>query len=409
MRSRVVRARSSTIAARPSPTMRLKRGRLPPVGGAGPAGGRGRRSERLAGDLARPDPRVAGPGDLQDPLGHELEVLDRRGRAAGDPDGGRVAEHRRVEEIPSVLDLQDRRPDNLAQAGQLPRVGAAPAANDHHEVDLPGRLHGVLLASNGYRADCVHDLELVGQVDHAGGKPLELPGRLRGLGDEGHPLPAGDAVPVGLLVDHDRVRRETQQPDDLGVVRRPQEHDRVAVLDELLELLLLGDDPRAGAIDDVEAAIGGGPPDRGRHAVGADHDGGPVEGLVERADRPDAAGVKARHDPLVVDDLAEGVGHPAGVGGLLRLVDRLADAIAEAGALRDADVLNRAHVPIIARFLTKPRWSRPLEARWRAQASPSPDAVGAPGPPRVPSSACAPVTLRSSPTAPSADPSRRGP
>ena len=46
---------------------------------------------------------------------------------------------------------------------------------------------------------------------------------------------------------------------------------------------------------------------------------------------------------LVVDDLAEGVGRlPAG-GGLLGLVDRLAHAVAEAGALGDPDVSNGSH------------------------------------------------------------------
>ena len=43
---------------------------------------------------------------------------------------------------------------------------------------------------------------------------------------------------------------------------------------------------------------------------------------------------------------------------LLGLVDRLAHAVAEAGALRDADLLDRSHDPIIARG--------PVRARSRA-------------------------------------------
>jgi hypothetical protein len=42
-----------------------------------------------------------------------------------------------------------------------------------------------------------------------------------------------------------------------------------------------------------------------------------------------------------VDDLSEGMRRLAGGRRLLRLVDRLANAVAEAGALRDADFLDR--------------------------------------------------------------------
>ena len=49
-------------------------------------------------------------------------------------------------------------------------------------------------------------------------------------------------------------------------------------------------------------------------------------------------------DALVVDDLAEGMRRLAGGRGLLGLVDRLAHAVAEAGALRDPDLLDRSHV-----------------------------------------------------------------
>ena len=49
----------------------------------------------------------------------------------------------------------------------------------------------------------------------------------------------------------------------------------------------------------------------------------------------------SRDDALVVDDLAEGMRRLAGGRGLLGLVDRLADAVAEAGALGDADAPGR--------------------------------------------------------------------
>ena len=59
-------------------------------------------------------------------------------------------------------------------------------------------------------------------------------------------------------------------------------------------------------------------------------------------------------DALVVDDLAEGVRRLAGRGRLLGLVDRLAHAVAEAGALRDADLLDGSHASSIARGPVRP-------------------------------------------------------
>ena len=64
-------------------------------------------------------------------------------------------------------------------------------------------------------------------------------------------------------------------------------------------------------------------------------------------------------DAFVVDDLAEGMGQLAGGRGLLRLVDRLANAVAEPGALRDADFLDHSHGPIMAWGPVRPPWRRP--------------------------------------------------
>ena len=62
-------------------------------------------------------------------------------------------------------------------------------------------------------------------------------------------------LPLVLFVDDDRVRREAEHPDDLGVVRRAEQDDRVALVDEPRQLLVLLDDPGAGAVDDLEAAL----------------------------------------------------------------------------------------------------------------------------------------------------------
>ncbi len=89
-----------------------------------------------------------------------------RTRSAGHADDPSALEDRRVVEIANAFDLDGRRPDDPAEAGQLLRVGAAPAADDDHEVDAPGRLEGVLLAADRDGADRVDDLQLVAARDH---------------------------------------------------------------------------------------------------------------------------------------------------------------------------------------------------------------------------------------------------
>src|SRR6185312_3009328 len=122
-----------------------------------------------------------------------------------------------------------------------------------------------------------------------------------------------------------------------------------ALLDQLGQLSVLLDDPRAGAVDDLEATLLGPLHDVGADAVGADDDGCAVVDVVERLDGLDAEVQEVADDALVVDDLAEGMRRLAGGRRLLRLVDRLANAVAEAGALRDADFLDGSHGSIIAR------------------------------------------------------------
>ena len=83
--------------------------------------------------------------------------------------------------------------------------------------------------------------------------------------------------------------------------------------------------------------------DVGPDAVGADDDRRAVVDVVERLDGLDAELLEVADDALVVDDLAEGMRRLAGGRGLLGLVDRLAHAVAEAGALRDPDFLDGSH------------------------------------------------------------------
>ena len=296
------------------------------------------------------------PGDRQDPLRHAAQVLDRSGGAAGDPHHRRAGEDGRVGQVFLRLDLDRSRADDLAQPGQLLGVGARSAADDDHQVDLAGGLDGVLLAADRDRADGVDDLQLVAAADHERGQLLELPGRLGALADQRHPLLARDlGLPVVLLVDDDRVGGEAEQADNLRVARRAEEHDRVAVLDQPQELALLLDHPGARAVDDLEAARLGAFHDVRPDPVGPDDDRRAVVDVVEGLDRLDAQPLEIADHALVVDDLAEGMGRLTGGRRLLGLVDRLAHAIAEAGALRDANLTNGAHLSaIIALVVSKP-------------------------------------------------------
>src|SRR4029453_10121005 len=89
--------------------------------------------------------------------------------------------------------------------------------------------------------------------------------------------------------------------------------------------------PCAGAVDDFEAALVGALHDVRPNAVGPDHDRGAVVDVVQRVAGLDAEPPEVGDHALVVDDLAERVRQLAGGRRLLGLVDRLADAIAEAG------------------------------------------------------------------------------
>jgi hypothetical protein len=254
-----------------------------------------------------------------------------------------------------ALDLDGVRPGDLAEPRELLRVRTRAATDDDHHVDLGRGLHGVLLTADRDRTDRVDDLELVGARDHERSKPLELPGRLGRLRQERHPLLARDGgVPFLLLVDDDRIGREAEQPDDLRVLGRSQDDDRVALVQEPHQLLLLLDHPGAGAIDDFETTGFGTRHDIRPNAVCPDDDRGTVVDVIERFDRLDAEVLEIADDPLVVDDLPEGMRRLAGGRGLLGLVDRLAHSVTKAGPLRDADlpgpfpykgIIPRASVP----------------------------------------------------------------
>src|SRR3954469_11133140 len=307
----------------------------------GGGGGTGQREPR---ELGRPRSDVVGPGELQDPLGDVTQILDRRRRTAGHPDDTCSFEGQAVREVARVLDLDRGCSGDPAEPRQLLGVRARASADDHHEVDVTCRSERVLLPADRDRTDRVHDLELVRAAGHQGRELLELPRWLRALADQRHPLPTRDLRrPLLLFVDDDRVGRETEQPHDLWMLRRPEEDDRVTLVDELPQLALLLDDPGAGPVDDLETALASALHHVRPDAVGPDHDRRPTIHVVERLDRLDAEVLEVANDTLVVDDLAERVGRLAGGGRLLRFVDRLPHAVAEARARGDVEGFDGSH------------------------------------------------------------------
>ena len=298
-----------------------------------------------------------------------MQVLDRGRRAAGDADDRGAVECLGVGQVTHGLDLDRLRTHDAAQARELLRVRRRSTADHDHEVNLARGLERVLLASDGHGTHRVDDLELVAARDHERSELLELPRRLGGLADQRHLLAARDLLPVLFLIDHDDVRGEAEQAHDLRMLRRPEEHDRVALVDELDDLLLLLDHPCAGAVDDLEAALARALHHVRSNTVRADDHGGAAVHVIERVHGLDPERLQVANHALVVHDLTERVRDLAGRARLLGLVDRLAHAVAEPGSLGDPDLRDGpvtcchdgTSIPR-ARFRPVPR--RAAVARW---------------------------------------------
>ena len=178
---------------------------------------------------------------------------------------------------------------------------------------------------------------------HERGQLLEFPGRLCALAEQRHLLAPRDLLPVSFLVDDERVGRKTEQAHDLGVERRPQQNDRVALFDEAPYLSLLLHHPGARAVDDVQSARPGSSQDLRSNAVGSDDHCRPRRDFVQRVYGLDPLGLKLGDYALVVDDLAER-SRPLACGRrFLGFVDRLAHSIAEPCAPRDPNLSNVTH------------------------------------------------------------------
>ncbi|CAB4927559.1 unannotated protein [freshwater metagenome] len=106
--------------------------------------------------------------------------------------------------------------------------------------------------------------------------------------------------------------------------------------------------PGAGAVNHFKAALCCTTEDFWGNPMGANDDSGPRSNLIEVVDVLDPACAQVGDQPFVVYDVPQGVGlFPSGTGDL-GLVYGLTDAIADASALRDDDVLDTPHAGIIA-------------------------------------------------------------
>ena len=135
-----------------------------------------------------------------------------------------------------------RRRNSITLAGGCPATGLSRDGD------------GILLSPDRHRADRVDHLELMAPRYEERGKSLEFPGWLGGLGDQCHALPPRDRSPILLFVDEDRIRREAEQADHLRVIRRAEQDNLIALVDEACELAMLLGDPSTGAVDDLKSA-----------------------------------------------------------------------------------------------------------------------------------------------------------
>ena len=121
--------------------------------------------------------------------------------------------------------------------------------------------------------------------------------------------------------------------------------------------------PGAGAVNHLKPALCRTPEYLGGYPMCANDNGGARSDLIEVVNVLNAAGTQVGNQPLVVNDMPEGMGIFSGGAGDLGLIYGLANAIADAGALRDNNVLNTSHLGIIAH--PAPRADSPQEGGLR--------------------------------------------
>ena len=238
------------------------------------------------------------------------------------------------------FNLHGARAADFTETRELLRVGASCAADNDHELHLLGSGDGVLLASNRDRANCVDDLQLVAARNKEGRQALKLPWWLGGLGNQGHALATRNGGPVLLFVDEDGVGGKPKQPNNLRVIRGAEENDLVPLLYQPRKFTMLLRHPGAGAVDYFEPTLCCTTENLRGHPMRANHDGGPRSDLIKVVNILNTAGAEVGDQPLVVYDMPQGVGLFSRGAGDLGFINGLTDAIADAGALRDDNVLD---------------------------------------------------------------------
>ena len=114
-----------------------------------------------------------------------------------------------------------------------------------------------------------------------------------------------------------------------------EEDDGVALIHETAQLALFLGHPGAGAVNHLKPALCRTPEYLGGYPMCANDNGGARSDLIEVVNVLNAAGTQVGNQPLVVNDMPEGMGIFSGGAGDLGLIYGLTDAIADAGALRE--------------------------------------------------------------------------
>ena len=131
------------------------------------------------------------------------------------------------------------------------------------------------------------------------------------------------------------------------MVRRSEEDDVVPLIHQLRQFTMLLHHPGAGPIDHLKAATRCTLQHFRGDAMCADHHRRTLLHLIKALNVLNAALMQVSNQPLVVHHMAERMGRLPLRTRKLRLINRLADAIADASAAGDTDALNASHAAII--------------------------------------------------------------
>src|SRR2546430_9516312 len=172
-------------------------------------------------------------GQLFRPLLDLEERVHRSGAAADQADARFAADPLRAKLV-GVFDVIRVTSLHLREIHELARVRRVLPADDDDRVDLLGELARGVLPLHGDRADGVEDLGLLRALGNVRDQVLERPRWLGRLRDDARLLHARELLPLFLRLDDRGRGREAEEPDDLGMLGRPEDDHLVALVRELL-------------------------------------------------------------------------------------------------------------------------------------------------------------------------------